>query len=182
MRTRIYSRVLLLALIGVGGCEHAGVFEPYREVTCVQRARVSLKDAVAAAEVGGGRTLDADYRQHEELGCLRSNPGAYDITLFAGETISVVSVDADSGRVGPQERATVMDAIFHGGQHFEGSPADMARMIPSLSLGISQAIEVAETRGGKAMSAWIEAKDGKPGYTVKVVEAGGVRLTWVDGA
>ena len=182
MRGQALSIVLVVAAVGLAACEHLGVFEPFREVSCLQRAKVSLKDAVAAAETGGGRTPDADYRQHEELGCLRNNPGVYDVTVFAGGMISVVSVDAASGHVGPQEQAGVMNAIFHEGEHFEGSPADMARMIPRLSLNTSQAIGVAEAQGGRAMSAWIEAKDGKPGYTVKVVEGGKVRVMWVDGS
>jgi hypothetical protein len=44
-----------------------------------------------------------------------------------------------------------------------------------------QAIGIAERQGGKAMVAWVEAKDGKSGYTVKLVERGRVRVTWVDG-
>jgi hypothetical protein len=57
----------------------------------------------------------------------------------------------------------------------------MARMVPRLSISISQAVDAAEKQGGKAMTAWIEAKGGKPGYTIKLIEGGRVRVTWVDG-
>jgi uncharacterized membrane protein YkoI len=179
---QLLRSILVVVLVGLAGCEHVGVFEPFREVECLARARVSLKDAIAAAEARGGTTLDADYREDEEMGCLQNNPGDYDITLLTGGRINVLSVDARSGEIGPREEAGVMNALLGAGSRFEGSPADMARLAPRLSINISQAIDIAERQGGKAMAAWIEGKDGKPGYTVKVVEKGRVRVTWVDGA
>lgn len=178
---RLLRPAVVVALLGVAGCEHVGVFEPFREVSCFEAAKVSLTDAVAAAEAGGGTALDADYRQDEEMGCLQNDPGAYDVTILAGGRISAVSIDARSGQVGPRQEQGVMNALFGGGGQFEGSAADMARMVPGFSRNISEGIEVAERGGGKAMSAWIEAKDGKPGYTVKVVANGRVRVLWVDG-
>jgi uncharacterized membrane protein YkoI len=174
------SMAFIVALIGMTACEHVGIFEPFREVECLQRAKVSLKEAIATAESSGGKALDADFREDEEMGCLGDNPGAYDITFLAGETISVVSVNARSGVLGPREDASVMNVLF-GSARFEGSSVDMARSVPALGIGISQAITIAERQGGKAMSAWIEAKDGMAGYTVKVVKNGRVRVTWVDG-
>jgi uncharacterized membrane protein YkoI len=168
------------ALLGLGGCEHLGVFEPFREVACFEAAKVSLKDAIATAEAGDGRALDADYRQDEEMGCLQNDPGAYDITLLTGGRISTVSVDARTRAIGPREESGVMTALL-GASPFPGSPADMARMVPRLGIDISQAIDIAEQQGGKAMVAWIEEKNGKAGYTVKLVERGRVRETWIDG-
>ena len=175
------SRLLVLAvLIGLTGCEHVGVFEPFREVECLERAQVSLKGAVTAAEATGGKALDADYRQDEEMGCLLGNPGFYDVTLLSDGRIGVVSVDARSGNVGLHQEASVMNLLLGGGGHFEGSPADMARMIPRITM--SRAIDVAEQQGGKALSAWIETNAGEQGFTVKVVENGRVRVTWVNGS
>jgi hypothetical protein len=57
----------------------------------------------------------------------------------------------------------------------------MVRIVPRLGIDISQAIGIAEQQGGKAMVAWVEAKNGRAGYTVKLVERGRVRVTWVDG-
>ena len=73
-----------------------------------------------------------------------------------------------------------MNALF-GGSPFEGSPVDMARMVPRLGIDISQAIDMAERGGGKAMVAWIEARNGRAGYTIKLVESGRIRETWIDG-
>jgi hypothetical protein len=176
-----FTLVATLALIGLSGCEHVGVFEPFREVECLERAQVSLKNAIVAAEADGGRALDADYRQEEEMGCLRGIPGVYDVTLLRNGKIEVVSVDARTANVGPHEEANVMNLLLGGGARFEGSPADMARMVPRMPIAMSRAIDVAEGQGGKAISAWIEAKDGKSGFTVKVVEKGRVRVTWIDG-
>jgi uncharacterized membrane protein YkoI len=180
----ILSRSLRLAAaaacFGLAACEHSGVFEPFREVSCFEAARVSLKDAIASAEGGDGRAIDADYRLDEEMGCLTGDPGVYDITLLAGGRISTVSVDARTRQVGPREASGAMNALF-GGSPFEGSPVDMARMVPRLGIDISQAVELAEKDGGKAMVAWVEAKNGRAGYTVKLVERGRIRETWIDG-
>jgi uncharacterized membrane protein YkoI len=177
---RSFPPLLLVAGLGITGCEHVGEFEPYREVACLEAARISLKQAIAAAEAAeNGRVLDADYRQDEEMGCLRDNPGAYDVTLLAGGKISVVSVDARSGQVGPRQEEGVMNALLAGGR-FEGSPADMARIVPRLSMTAVQAIDAAEQQGGSAMVTWIEERNGKPGYTVKLVQRGRVRVTWIE--
>ena len=55
----------------------------------------------------------------------------------------------------------------------------MARL-PRPSLDMPQAIDVAEKQGGKAMAIWIEGKNDRPGYTVKLVDKGRVNVTWID--
>ena len=172
--------ILVFAALGLMGCEHVGAFEPFREVSCFEAAKISLKDAIAAAEAEGGRVLDADYRQDTEMGCLQGDPGIYDITLLRAGRIGVVSVDARSGRVGPHQEADVLNELF-GTQRFEGSPADMVRVLPKLSKKSGEVIDLAERQGGKAMVAWIEERNGKPGYVVKLVDHGKVRVTWMDG-
>ncbi len=169
-----------ISLMAVAACAtHPGEFEPFREVSCFQAARVSLTEAIAAAEARGGKALDADYREDEEMGCLTNEPGVYDVTLLDRGTIRAVSVDARSGAVGPQPESTVMNALLGSGPHVEGSPAEMALLMPTMTMGMTEAIQAAEQDGGKVMSAWIEAKDGKPGYTVKLVQLGRVRVGWV---
>lgn len=179
-RTSIASIVIALSL-GNGGCaEHLGEFEPFREVACFEGAAISLKDAIAAAEAGDGRAIDADYRQDEEMGCLEGVPGAYDVTLLMGGRISVVSVDAKSRQIGPRAEAGALNALLGGGS-FEGSPSNMVPLVPRLRIDMSQAIDLAEQQGGKAMVAWVEAKNGKAGYTIKLVQRGRVRVIWMDG-
>jgi hypothetical protein len=179
--TTLANTIAVLALTGLTACQHVGAFEPFREVECIERAKFSLKDAITAAEARGGIVLDSNFREDEELGCLTNNPGAYDITMLGGAQLFVVSVDANSGTVGPREQANVLTALFGGGPRFEGSPSDMARIAPVMETTISQAVEIAQRGGGKAMAAWVEAKNGRPGYTIKVVESGRVHVTWVDG-
>jgi hypothetical protein len=181
IRERSSVLLIAVALLGLAGCaEHLGAFEPLREVACFQAARVSLREAIATAEGGNGRAIDADYRQDEELGCLQNDPGAYDITLLAGNRIEVVSVDARTRQVGPREPAGVLSALL-GGERFEGSPSDMVRIVPRLGIDISQAIGIAEQQGGKAMVAWVEAKQ-RTGLVIRSSSssAGGC-VTWVDG-
>jgi len=171
--------VFILAAMVLAACQHSGEFEPFREVSCFEAARVSIADAIAAAEAGGGTAIDADYRQDEELGCVGGNPGVYDVTLLTGRTIGVVSVNARTRAVGPREEEPAMTALFGSAPTFEGSPADMAGLVPRLSMNIAQAVAEAEKQGGKAMAAWIERKDGRPGYTVKLVDRGRVNVVWV---
>jgi uncharacterized membrane protein YkoI len=164
----------------LAGCEHSGIFEPFREVSCFQAAKVSLTEAVNIARGGTGRVLDADYRLDEELGCLRNDPGTYDITVLVDGRISTVSVNALTGAIGPRQPASVMTAII-GVTPFPGSHAEMVAVVPRLAINMPQAIEVAEQQGGKAMVAWIEAMNGRAGYTVKLVQQGRVHQTWIDG-
>ena len=170
----------ILMMTVLAGCGHLGIFEPYREVSCLAHARLSLTEAIAAAQQGGGTALDADYREDEEMGCLGDNPGVYDITLFGPGEITAVSVDANTGKVGPRQQAGVMNALFSSGIRFEGSSGDMARLIPGLSMTLSEAISMTERQGGKALAAWVEVRDQKPGYTVKTVQNGRVYVAWVD--
>ena len=178
--TRFTIPIAMFVALGIVGCGHLGEFEPFREVSCVDAAKISLKDAITAAEGAGGKVLDADYRQDDEMGCIKGDAGVYDVTLLSKATIEVVSVDARSGEVGPRANASVMNALLAGGR-FEGSPANMARVVPKLSMRAAEAIDIAERQGGKAMVAWIDEKDGHPGYVVKLVQRGRVHVVWVDG-
>jgi uncharacterized membrane protein YkoI len=163
----------------LAGCEHIGDLEPYREVSCFSAARVSLTEAINRARGGMGRILDANYRLDDEFGCILNDPGTYDITVYQDGRISQVSVNARTGEIGPREPAGVMTALLRG-EAFPGSHAEMVPLVPRLKINMPQAIEIAERQGGKAMVAWIEEKNGKAGYTVKLVTEGHVRGTWVD--
>ena len=180
MRSPIRRILYCAALLLLTGCEHTGVFEPFREVACFQAATVSLKDAIETAQGGDARALDADYRQDEEMGCLQNDPGVYDITLLTGGRITTVSVDAKTRQVGQRQVSGVMTTLL-GGNPFPGSPAAMTPMIPRLSIDMVQAIDLAERQGGKAMVAWMEEMNGHAGYTIKLVQQGRVRETWIDG-
>ncbi len=159
---------------------HAGIFEPLREVECLERARISLEEAIAIAQQNGGTVVDADYRQDEELGCLRGKAGAYDITVADGPKITTVSIDAASGKPDNRELAEVMSTLFEEGLHFEGSPSDMARIAPALSISMSEAVERAKSHGGMALSAWIDRNGQTIGYAVKIVQQGRVHTIWID--
>jgi uncharacterized membrane protein YkoI len=162
------------------GCEHFGIFEPSREVVCLEAAPVSLTDALITARAGNGRVLDADYRLDQELGCLQNDPGVYDITVFQDGRISAISVNARTGAVGPREPADVVTSLI-GGSPFPGSHAEMVALVPRLKIIMPQAIEAAQKQGGKAMVAWIEVRNGRAGYTVKLVQQGRIHETWIDG-
>src|SRR5688572_4836595 len=90
-------------IIGLAGCAtpawHA---EPYRDLSCVAMADVSLAEAIEAAEETHGlRVIDAEYNMETEMGCLRGDPGHFDVTFFQNGKLSRAIVEADSGEVGP---------------------------------------------------------------------------------
>src|SRR5258708_18920668 len=91
-------RIFVLAgLPLLGGCATAlSEAEPSKDVFCVQRAPVSLKDALETAEKQGGRAVDAHFRQDEELGCLTNKPSYYEVTLLSRGALKTVDVDAGS--------------------------------------------------------------------------------------
>src|SRR6266852_6106359 len=94
-------RIFVLAgLPLLGGCATAlSEAEPLKDVFCVQRAPVSLKDAVETAEKqSGGRAVDAHFRQDEELGCLTNKPSYYEVTLLSRGALRTVDVDARSNQ------------------------------------------------------------------------------------
>jgi len=181
MRMRDSFLPFAAAFLVLPGC--AGI-EPFRNVACFEAARVSLKSAVALAEQQGGQAIDAGYREDKELGCYEMDPGVYDVTLFSGNTLRVVSVDANSGEVGTRKTDDtkpdfgihdVLEKVVTGGR------APKPDIVPQLAITITQATDIAERDGGRAMTVWADTNEGTPGYRVKLVENGKTRTAWVDG-
>ena len=175
-------RIFVLAAIPLlGGCATAlSDAEPSKDVFCVQRASVSLKDAVETAEKQGGRAVDAHFRQDEELGCLNNKPGHYEVTLLSGGAFKTVDVDARSNQ--PQN-GTRDESILKRVSKFldrlvESAPPD-PNVAPRARLSLPAAIARVEEPNAKAVAAELEQKDGVFGYTVKLVENGRLKLAWV---
>ena len=184
MRRIFIVAMLTASLLGTGGCAiDPREIEPYREVSCFEAAKVSLRDAVEAAETEGGKAIDAAYRQVEEMGCLQSDAGYYDVTVLISGKLSLVSVDAASEQIQPRLQQSTGRQL--GGQFlerlFEGSSTARVPVAEKIKIHLHDAIDTAEETGGKAMEARAEMKDGKPGYMVKLVERGKLRMAWVDG-
>ena len=166
------------AFLVLSGC--AGI-EPFRNVACFEAAKVSLKSAVVLAEQQGGQAIGARYRQDRELGCLDTDPGVYDVTLLSGNELRVVSVDAGSGEVGPRKEDKSAPDFRILEKVVTGAPAPKPDIAPELAITITQAADLAERDGGKAMIAWADTNEGRAGYNVKLVENGKTRTAWVDG-
>ena len=177
--------LLITSSLATGGCAYdLTEVEPYREVACFEGAKVSLRDAVEAAELEGGRAIDAAYRQVREMGCLERDAGYYDVTVLIDGKLSFVSVDAASEQIIARKQQGFARDI--GGQFFErlfeGSPEKHASAAARMQVHLHQAIDTAEKDGGKAMEARAEEKGGRAGYALKLVDHGKLRVTWVDGA
>jgi hypothetical protein len=178
------AAIVMSGALAVAGCAvDLMEVEPYREVSCFEAAKISLRQAVEAAEIEGGQAIDAAYREVEEMGCLERNPGYYDVTVLIDGQLSLVSIDAASEQIAPRKEQGLMREVT--GQFFErlfeGSPESRIPIAQRMKLHLHDAIDMAEKGGGKAMEARAEEKNGKPGYTIKLVDHGKLRLTWVEG-
>jgi len=172
-----------LAVMFTGGCaETLPRVEPFREVTCSQLAKISLKDAVATAEQRGGTAVESHFHQREELGCLVGQPAYYEVTLISEGMVSFASVNARSNAIESYRRKAIFERIDRFfGTLVEDDPQTKASLSRSVSVSLRDAIAIAEMSGGKAMKANIAKKGTKAGYTVKLVEHGKLRVAWVDG-
>jgi hypothetical protein len=155
--------------------------EPLKDVFCVQRAGVSLKDAVETAEKQGGMAIDAHFRQDEELGCLTNKPSYYEVTLLSRGGLRTVDVDAHSNQA--KNRPAGDQSILKRISQFldrlvESAPPD-ASAAPRVRLSLPAAIDRAEEPNAKAVAAELVQKGGMIGYTVKLVENGRLKLAWV---
>jgi len=175
---------MLCVAMFLGGCAvPLTEIEPYREVACFGAAKVSLRDAVEAAEIEGGSAIDASYRQVKEFGCLQRDAGYYDVTILLQGQLSLVSIDAASEQIQPRLEQGVERELT--GQFiermFEGRSESRIPIAQQIRLHMHDAIDIAEKDGGKSMEARVQSKDGKPGYMIKLVDRGKLRLAWVDG-
>jgi uncharacterized membrane protein YkoI len=150
-------------------------------VFCVQRARVSLKDAVQSAEKQGGRAVDAHFRQDEELGCLSNKPGYYEVTLLSGGALKTVDVDARSSQADsrPREDESLLKSISKFLDRFAERAAADPSAASRVRLSMQAAIDRAAEPNAKVVAAQLEQRDGTLGYEVKLVENGRVKLAWV---
>ena len=179
------QRALFCAMIlGLGGCAGAlSGFEPAREVVCLTSAKVTLKDAIDTAETRGGRAIAAHYHQDEELGCYSRKPGYYDVTLVSEGNIASVAVDASSREIvqGNGSGSALDRTILYFERLFGGEQTQKNRMAADTHLNLAKAIATAEKSSGRmALKAYLDSKNGKRGYTVKLVDRGKVLLAWVD--
>jgi uncharacterized membrane protein YkoI len=169
---------LAVSALGLAACQHEAQLKPSMEVACFQVVRVSLKDAVLIAEEEvGGKAVEAAYRQNAMWGCAQDTPGVYDVTVSAGGEMQTVTVHARSRVMGEPETNVTMLSLL--GRHHISHRQDFAQPGPDW-MSITQAIEIAERRGGKAMAAWIENNSGKSGYRIELVQRGRTNLVWVS--
>ena len=180
---RIRLLPLLAAMLLTSGCATTlSEAEPAKDVVCFQSAKISLTDAILAAEHTGGRAVAARYKQDEELGCLVNKPGEYDVTLLDRGALRTVAVDPRTSAVGaPKEGKTVLERTSHFlDRLFEHDPVESAALVPAAMPGLVESIAFAERSGGKAIKAHVDGREGKLGIVVKLVEDGKTRTTWVD--
>jgi hypothetical protein len=171
------------AIFACGCAETLPQLEPFREVTCLQFAKVSLKDAVETAEARGGTAVDAHFHQSEELGCVVGQPAYYEVTLLSEGKLSFASVNARSNEIEAyRSERTIRERIGQFfGTSFELDAEATASLSRSVSVSLPDAIAIAERDGGKAMKAQIATKNARVGYTVKLVNRSKLRVAWVDG-
>jgi uncharacterized membrane protein YkoI len=180
-------RILLvsIALLAAAGCASSGSghIEPYRDVACFLRAKVSLAAAIeAAGKAHSGRVVDAEYNCDEEMGCITGNPGRYDVTFAENGRLDRVSVCAATGRVGPPFQKGGLSGLLSFDTP-SWSQMEMLAGAPAIArapVTLLAAVAVAEAAGPKAMAAHVTTAKGKTDYAVELVEHGRVHMVYVD--
>ena len=174
---------LLLFGLPLAGCATAlSDAEPIKAVECVQRAPVSLKQAVQTAEQQGGRAVDAHFRQDEELGCLTGKRSYYEVTLLSAGKLRTVDVDAQSNSVatGAPGDTSIWKRISKSLDRLFERPATASGAAPLAPVTLPEAVARFEAPGTKVVAAQLDQKGDHFGYTVKLVEQGKLKFAWVD--
>jgi hypothetical protein len=181
----VSASAVLLALASSGCATPSGHVEPIRDVTCIAMADVPLAQAIAAAERSSNkRVVDAEYNQESELGCLRGDPGHYDVVFYDGGALSKAIVEADSGAVGPAHEESFFRRIFSldfisewpQAQIREGAPAAVRSAIT-----LPMAVDIARQHSqGLPLAAHVSHGPLGTRYAVELVQRDGVHIVFVD--
>ena len=172
-------------LVTLGGCATSQHHvEPYRDIACFQRARVSLGEAIEAAERSQKQVvIDAEYNCAAELDCMRGNPGQYRVTFFTEGRLSRIGICPATGAVqAAVEKGSfrrLMDLDFA----FDWPTSEMLKSGPIAArapVTMRDAIATAEATGGKAMAAHVKTDAAKMNYVIEVVDQGQMRIVSVD--
>jgi len=179
---RIIVGVLFLAIAGcASGFSH---IEPYRDVSCFGRAKVSLLNAILAAEsFRGERAVDGEFNITREMACLSGDPGHYDIVFYHEGELRRATVDAETGAVGPAHEESAFTKLIRMDFLSDWSPAEMlagGQASADANVTLRAAIAIAESRDGRAMAAHVMTMNGETFYVVEIVGAGGLQLVHVD--
>jgi hypothetical protein len=130
------------------------------------------------------RVVDAEYNMETELGCLRGDPGHYDIVFYDGDRLSKAIVEADSGMLGPGHEESVLRRLFNLDfvsdwpmtETRKGAPAAAASPITlSMAVGIAQ-----QQNQGMPLAAHISTGPAGTRYAVELVQRDGLRIVFVD--
>ena len=169
----------------VGGCATGpSHVEPYKDISCLGRAAISLADAIAAAEASlDQRVVDAEYNIESEMACAEGDPGHYDVTLYVDGTLKRATVDARSGEVGPGHYESFLRRVLELDVLSDWPEAEMLRGGPAVRQArttMREAVRLAETRGGKALAAHVKTETQQTIYVIELVNTGRIRLVRVD--
>lgn len=173
----------LITLLALSGCATSGV-EPFRDISCFERAKVPLIDAINTAERSQGqKVIDAEYNCAAELACLTGNPGQYRITLFADDRLHRIGICPETGNVQAPVEKNVFERLIDLDFLFEWPESEMLKGGPTATaapITMQAAIGIAEARGGKAMASHVKTERGKTRYVIEIVDRGRLQLVSVN--
>ena len=184
-RDRLGVALALGIVAALGGCATSSQHvEPYRDVSCFQRAQISLAQAIATAEQEQGQmAIDAEYNCAAELDCVRGNPGQYRIAFLSEGQVKYVGVCPATGRIqAPVEKGAlrrILDLDFV----FDWPESEMRRSGPiaqNAPVTIGKAVAIAEESGGKAMAAHVKSEGSRANYVIELVDQGKLRVVSID--
>ncbi|HZS81834.1 MAG TPA: PepSY domain-containing protein [Stellaceae bacterium] len=166
------SAPIALATSARAAAEHEATVEHENkvELQTFQQAKVTLADAVSAAEKhSGGKALGANFEDRN------GNP-VFRVKTLQNGTVWEGAVDAVSGQIVGQGKTTPESRLD------QEDKAEIAAF-QKTKTPLTEAVKTAEQHaGGKALDAELEASGGKAVYEMEVVKNGTIQRVTIDPA
>ena len=159
MRKSLFPLVLSAALLPAALLPATAFAADKADITALQNAKVSMRDAISVAEkTGGGKAIDVTF--DDDKG------GTYDVTLIANDKTEHYSVPATMANATATKSKDLMDKVD---TESKGEKAALA----TAKVSLSEAIAKAETStSGKAIGGELKTRNKLAVYEVDVIGGG----------
>jgi uncharacterized membrane protein YkoI len=133
------------------------------DIQGVQAAKVSLSDAIDAAQKSGdGKAIFGKYH-------TMNGAGQYEVVVVAGGKTNTMDVDPTTGEAVKAKRDDAAKSDKKGVEAIEGAQTPL-----------DQAIATAEKQGGKALEAELDTKKGMTAYEIEIANGDKTDTVWID--
>ena len=158
-----YSKLLASAALIAGFAAPAAFAASSTDAKDVQTTKVSLADAITAAQnAGSGKAIYGKF--HETHGV-----GKYEVVVVNNGKTDTYEVDPSTGEAVKAKRDDAAKADKKG-----------EATIQSAQTGLATAINTAEKQGGRALEAELDTKKNTTAYEIEVANGDNTSTVWVD--